>query len=235
MIIHEVTVPQTGMTRLKMSYAEFLAWTGEDIHAEWVKGEVILHMPPTDVHQALVGFLHLLLQLFVHLLDLGRVRVAPFEVLLQPGQSARQPDIFFVAREHMARLTPERLLGPPDLIIEIISDDSVQLDRRDKFREYRVAGVPEYWIIDPRPKKQRADFFQLDASGTYELFATEDDARVASSILSGFWLQPAWLWQADTLDPLTVFFEMRGIPPEQSESIRQLLRGGSPASEPEAR
>jgi len=171
----------------------------------------------------------------VHLLDLGRVRVAPFEVLLQPGQSARQPDLFFIAREHMARLTPERLLGPPDLVIEIISDDSVQRDRRDKFREYRVAGVPEYWIIDPRPNKQRADFFQLDASGTYELFATEDDERVASSSLSGFWLRPAWLWQADILDPLTVFFEMRGIAPEQSESIRQLLRGGSPASEPEAR
>ena len=78
-------------------------------------------------------------------------------------------------------------------------------------------------------------FFQLDASGAYGLFATEDDARVASSILPGFWLRPAWLWQADTLDPLTVFFEMRGIPPEQSESIRQLLRGGSSASEPEAR
>jgi Uma2 family endonuclease len=233
MAMPEMTAIQSSPKHMKMSYEEFLVWASEDVHAEWVDGEVIVHMPPKDIHQATLGFLHLLLQLFVHLLDLGRVRIAPFEVILPPGHSAREPDIFFVARDHLARLTQERLVGPPDLIIEIISDDSVQRDRRDKFREYRVAGVPEYWIIDPRPTKQRADFFRLDASGEYELFATEDDTQVASHVLPGFWLQPAWLWQADTLDPLTLFFTMRGIPEEQSEHIRQLLRSGSQASVPE--
>jgi Uma2 family endonuclease len=217
-----------------MSYEEFLVWAGEDTHAEWVNGEVIIHMPPKDIHQATLGFLHLLIQLFVHLLALGKVRVAPFEVLLPPGQVAREPDMFFVATENVSRLTQDRLVGPPDLIIEIISDDSVQRDRRDKFREYRVAGVREYWIIDPRPNKQRADFFRLDTSGEYELFATEDDERVASYILPSFWLRPAWLWQVDTLDPLTAFFEMRGLPTAQSEHIRQLLRSGPPEATPSA-
>ena len=228
----EATATQTALTRLKMSYEEFLAWADEDTHAEWVNGEVIIHMPPKDIHQATLGFLHLLIQLFVHLLDLGKVRVAPFEVLLPPGHISREPDVFFVARENVSRLTQDRLAGPPDLVIEIISDDSVQRDRRDKFREYRAASVREYWIIDPRPNKQRADFFWLDASGDYELFATEDDERVTSHILPGFWLRPAWLWQADTLDPLTAFFEMRGLPTDQSEHIRQLLRSGPPESVP---
>ena len=32
--------------RLRMSYEEFLQWADEDVHAEWVDGEVIVHMPP---------------------------------------------------------------------------------------------------------------------------------------------------------------------------------------------
>ena len=226
----EATTTRISPARLQMSYEEFLTWAGEDPHAEWVHGEVIIHMPPKDIHQATLGFLHLLIQLFVQLLDLGKVRVAPFEVLLVPGQISREPDLLFVAKANMARLTQERVVGPPDLIVEIISDDSVQRDRRDKFREYRMAGVQEYWIIDPRPNKQRADFFRLDASGEYALFATEDDDRVAASVLPGFWLRPAWLWQVDTLDPLSVLFEMRGLPAAQGEQILQILRSGAPES-----
>jgi Uma2 family endonuclease len=127
----------------------------------------------------------------------------------------------------MNRLTEDRLIGAPDLIIEIVSKDSVGRDRRDKFKEYREAGVREYWIIDSRPNKQRADFFYLDEDGQYELFATEDDERVESHVLPGFWLRPEWLWQAETLQPLTILFEMRGIPAEQAKQIRQTLRRGS--------
>ena len=97
-------------------------------------------------------------------------------------------------------MTEERLVGPADLIIEIISDDSVYRDRYKKFQEYRDAGVREYWVIDPRPNKQRSDFFRLDEAGEYELYATEDDERVTSHVLAGFWLQSAWLWQADEGD-----------------------------------
>jgi Uma2 family endonuclease len=116
------------------------------------------------------------------------------EVKLQPEGSSREPDILFVATENLERLTQERLNGPPDLVIEVISDDSVKRDRDDKYREYRDAGVREYWIVDPREGRQRADFFRLDDAagaterGEYRLFATEDDARVESRVLSGFWL-----------------------------------------------
>jgi Uma2 family endonuclease len=68
-----------------MSYEEFLRWSNEDTHAEWVNGEVIIKVPPKDVHQSTVGFLYELLSLFVRLFDLGRVRVAPFEVKLGQG------------------------------------------------------------------------------------------------------------------------------------------------------
>jgi len=57
--------------RLKMTYKEFQEWADEDVHAEWIDREVIIHIPPKELHQALVGFLERLLSLFVELFNLG--------------------------------------------------------------------------------------------------------------------------------------------------------------------
>jgi Uma2 family endonuclease len=227
MLAKEKTVAKTQSTRRKMSYEAFLEWADEDTHAEWVNGEVIVFMPPKYIHQATLKFLLQLLGLFIDMFDLGKIQIAPFEMSLPLSNSYREPDILFVAKENMDRLTEDRLIGPADLIIEIISDSTVRNDREDKFKDYQTAGVHEYWIIDPRPGKQRADFYHLDETGVYKLFATEDDERVNSQVLPGFWLQPDWLWQADTLDPLTAFFEMRGLSTEQVKQIQQILQSGS--------
>jgi hypothetical protein len=45
------TAPTIRTQRLRMSYEEFLAWADEDVHAEWVDGEVIVQMPPQVPHQ----------------------------------------------------------------------------------------------------------------------------------------------------------------------------------------
>ena len=188
-------------TRLKMSYEAFLEWVDEGIHAEWVNGEVIVHMPPKRVHQNMVKFLYELLSLFVKLFDLGEVGLAPFEMKLNPDGPAREPDIFFVRKRNLARLTEDRLAGPADLIIEVISKSTSNNDRIDKFKEYEGAGVGEYWLVDPRPDHQRADFYYLAEDGIYQRFATEADERVQSQVLTGFWLQPDWLWQIPDRDP----------------------------------
>ncbi len=223
MLANEVKTDQAEPTRLQMSYPEFLAWADENTHAEWVNGEVLVFMPPTFQHQSVLGFLQELLRLFVNFSDLGTVLFAPFEMKLAHSQSYREPDILFVAKENLERLTDERLVGPADLIVEIVSAGTVRNDREDKLKEYQAAGVPEYWIIDPRPAKQRADFYHLAESGLYELFATEDDERVESRLLPGFWLRPEWLWQAESLQPLDIFFEIRGLSDDQIAQIRRML------------
>jgi Uma2 family endonuclease len=226
MAANEAILSETTPARLAMSYEEFLAWADEDTHAEWVDGEVIIHMPPKNIHQTTLAFLHRLLGLFVDLFGLGKIGIAPFEVKLMPDGPSREPDLFFIANENLDRLTEDRLVGPADLIIEIVSSDSVRRDRQDKLREYRAAGVREYWIIDPRPDKQRADFYQLDQAGEYQLYATEDDDRVISQVLPGFWLRPAWLWQVETLSPLTCCLEIDGVAAALSRQLGQLSRSG---------
>lgn len=203
-----------------MSYDDFLACVDEDIHAEWVDGQGVVFMPPSTIHQEIVGFLHILLGLYVRLFDLGRLLVAPFEMRAQPGGPAREPDLLFVARDHLAYLTPERLDGAADLVIEVISDSSVARDRVDKFYEYQAAGVREFWIIDPRPGKERVDLYWMTPAGRYQAIVPDADGRYNSVVLSGFWLRTEWLWQEPRPDPLMILAEVA------PQALRSVLERG---------
>lgn len=221
------TKPQSPPTR-RMSFEAFMA-SHEDRFAEWVDGEVIEFMPAKKQHQLIVGFLYQLLNLYVRLGQGGQVMTAPYSMRARPGGPVREPDILYVGSEHVAMMAESMLQGPADLVIEIVSDDSVRRDRDDKYHEYARNGIREYWIVDPRRGRNRADFFRLLPEGRYELFATEDDERVESAVLPGFWLRPAWLWEAEERDPLMTLLEIRGLSEEAAAHIRDTLRGDTPA------
>jgi Uma2 family endonuclease len=182
---------------LRMTFEEYLAFDYEHGLAEWVNGEVVCYMSATEVHQRVAEFLLTLLRLFVRTNAFGRVIGAPYAMRAIPGGSAREPDVMFVVRANLARLGPKYLEGPADLVIEVISDDSVARDRDDKFSEYQDAGVREYWIIDPRPNRRRADFYVLNERGRFDPVPIPDDNRYRSTVLPGFWLDVEWLWQED--------------------------------------
>jgi Uma2 family endonuclease len=220
------TAPAGKDQPLRMSYEEFLAWADEDVHAEWVNGEVIVQMLPKEPHQRVVAFLIQLMGLFIQLSRLGRLLPAPFEMRAIPDGPAREPDLIFVAREHLDRLSPERLSGPADLVVEVISDDSVARDRADKFYEYQTAGVREYWIVDSRPGRERADFYVLDDKGRYRPVPPAPDGRYDSTVLPGFWLQMDWLTSPEPPDVLTALAAVVG-PQALVQAIEARGRGSA--------
>src|SRR4030095_9945668 len=112
-------------------------------------------------------FLGALVSAFVELLRLGEVLTAPCEMRLRVGGPSREPDILFVTTEHLDRVTADRVEGPADLVIEIISPDSVRRDRIEKKNEYEAAGISEYWVLDSRPGRQRTEFYQLGPDRKY--------------------------------------------------------------------
>ena len=201
------TLEPPDIRRLAMSYEAYLAYGDDTTRTEWVDGEVIVYMPPRDEHQMILGFLYTLLNLYSNLKELGRVQIAPFEVKLWEGGPSREPDLLFAGEAKRANFSSKRFSGAPDLAVEIISPGSLYIDRNDKFREYERAGVREYWIVDSRPEKNRADFYRLD-EGRYALFATEGDDKVASEVLEAFWLRPSWLWQEPLPNPLAALAEI---------------------------
>ena len=60
------------------------------------------------------------------------------------------PDLLFLAQERLDRYSADRgrIVGSPDLVVEIVSPASASRDRVAKFNAYREAGVPWYWLID---------------------------------------------------------------------------------------
>ena len=204
------TAPTAQGQPLRMSYEEFLAWSDEDMHAEWVNGEVIVQMPPKRPHQRVVAFLLQVMGLFIQLFQLGELLPAPFEMRATPDGPAREPDLIFIASEHLDRLSQERLSGPADLVVEVISDDSVARDRADKFYEYQEAGVREYWILDSRPGRERTDFYVLDEKGRYRPVPPDADGRYESTVLPGFWLYVDWVTSVEPPAILTALAQIVG-------------------------
>ena len=78
---------------------------------------------------------------------LGLVYRAPFAVLL-PGESAVEPDLFFVSMARERILAERGCEGPPDLVVEILSPTNRRHDLEIKRELYARHGIPEYWILD---------------------------------------------------------------------------------------
>ena len=189
----------------KISYEEFLEWYDEH-HAEWVDGEIIMGQPATFEHQADSDFLTQLLGLYIQARDLGVLVSAPFQMRLQEQKSGREPDMLFVSKEHVGRIKRTYLDGPADLVIEIISPESVGRDRGDKFVEYEAAGIPEYWLIDPQ--RRQAEFYRLDNENRYQLVTYGKEGTFHSQVIDGFFLKIDWLWQKPLPKVLPILKEM---------------------------
>lgn len=197
--------PQIDVQTLKMSFEEFLKYD-EHTCAEWVNGEVIPMSPASDRHQNVSGFLESILRIYVESKHLGIIRSAPFLMRLNQN-TAREPDLLFLSNAHQDRLTPTYLNGPADLVVEIVSPDSLGRDRGDKFVEYEQAGIPEYWLIDPI--RQHAEFYRL-TNNHYQTIALHKGIY-HSKILPDFQLQESWLWQEPLPNVLDILKELNLI------------------------
>jgi Uma2 family endonuclease len=185
---------QTAAPPVPMSYEKFLAWAGDMARVEWVQGEVCFMSPASNLHQNLADFLTALLRHWVEAREAGEVRSAPFQMKLE--RSGREPDVLFVAREHLDRLRESFLDGPADLVVEIISPESRGRDRGEKFYEYEQSGVREYWLLDPL--RRQAEMYGVGEDGIYRPLPVGEDGLLRSAVLEGLWLRLDWLWQ----DPL---------------------------------
>ncbi len=175
-----------------ISYEEFLDSIDEDTLAEWVNGEVIMTSPASRTHQLIGDFLLTVLKTFAEFHNLGLVISPPFQMKLT--HSGREPDLIFIAQAHLARLKETYLDGPADLVVEIISPESLERDRGTKFYEYEAEGIPEYWLIDPF--RQTVEIYHLSQEKVYQPVFTGKEGLYHAQVIPGFWFQVEWLWQS---------------------------------------
>lgn len=209
-----------GDERIPMSYDEYLAWVEDGNRGEWVDGEVIDFEMPGLFHPRLGYWLTMLLELFAVRLSLGRVVGAEYEMKLDRVRSSRKPDIVFVATEHLDRLTEPRLIGPADLAVEIVSPSSGPRDHRQKHDEYAVAGIREYWVIDPRLLRRTVTVYHLNDEQVYEQAPLRPDGTLDSAVLAGLRLPAAWLLDdplPDLVDALQTLLDASQSPVHASQ------------------
>ena len=170
------------VTTPKLTYQDYAALE-DDNRYELLDGELILVASPNRDHQEVVMDLGFMMRTFARENDLGRVYLAPFDVLFTDTNVA-QPDILFVSREREHIVTHANVQGAPDLIVEVLSPSSSTRDWRDKRELYAAHGVREYWIVDPA---NRIVSVLLLRDGVLEIEQTlTGDETATSTVLDGF-------------------------------------------------
>lgn len=192
-----VSDDEVVVATIPMSYDEYLNWYDKEAgrRGEWVDGEVIPFMSTSTRHAAIVAFMIHLVRSYLESRPIGQVFPQEVELRTREG-SAREPDLLVVLDEHRDRIEEMRVRGAADIVVEIVSSDSVTRDRRDKLAEYAAAGVPEYWIVDPRTGREAIDLFLLGDDGQYLRAEPTGEGRLGSRVLQGLWLEAAWLTAA---------------------------------------
>jgi Uma2 family endonuclease len=185
---------------IPMSWEEFLAWSSGEGKFEWVDGQGIALPPSSTRHARSVLLLGTLLSHYVRVAALDEVIFGNFLLRLPTRPSARMPDVLVIGTTDLDRVREYWLDGPASLV-EVVSEESVGRDLREKRDVYERDGVREFLMVDARPSHQDFTLLRLDGAGRYQPIQPDADGRYHSVALPGFWLDPEWLRQEPTPDP----------------------------------
>jgi Uma2 family endonuclease len=188
------------------TFDDFLLLVEEHEKADLLDGVIYMASPESTDDNRLGGWLYRLMSEYAEQTDQGEcyyTRVA-FRITDKNGP---EPDVAFVAKEHLDLVEHGYVDGPPDIAVEIVSPDSVDRDYNLKRSIYEAAGVKEYGIIDP--SEQKATF--LSRQGDRFVEVSPQDGRYASQLLQGFYLKTEWLWSKQRPSLLAILGEMLAV------------------------
>ena len=127
---------------------------------------------PDGAHQdAVLRIAHYLL-MYVEFAGRGKVRVAPFDVELT-SENVFQPDVLVVLNAHLDRMQAKKMVGAPDLAVEVASRSTATYDRLTKYDKYAEAGVQEYWIANAHTRTIQIMVLENDEYRSLGIFRGE--------------------------------------------------------------
>ena len=159
---------------------------------EYTDGYIEVLPMPTDDHQAMLEWLFLALKAYVEQIG-GKVRFAPLRVLVSEGKY-REPDILLVRNARDPRRQNRYWLGA-DLVVEVVSEDDPERDTKVKRADYALAGIPEYWIVNPLESTITVLALEGETYTEHGIFQRGDQA--VSKLLDGFSVSVAEVLEAE--------------------------------------
>ncbi|MCX6319133.1 MAG: Uma2 family endonuclease [Bacteroidetes bacterium] len=119
--------------------------------AEVLHNTIFISPAPSFEHQRLITYLSRLIDNYAAETNLGITVVAPVDVYLDENNIV-QPDILFLFNSSLKLVKGGKVMGAPDLIIEVLSPGNEKHDLEKKKVLYEKSGVKEYFIIAPKTK-----------------------------------------------------------------------------------
>jgi Uma2 family endonuclease len=135
-------------TKTPVTAEQFFQLPETNQFVELLDGEIIMSPSPIPDHQDVVFNSGTVLKQAARERG-GRAFIAPLDVKFD-DMNVPQPDAIYLAPDSRCVVEEKRLVGIPDLLVEVLSPGTIKRDRSDKFLLYERYGVREYWIIDPR-------------------------------------------------------------------------------------
>jgi Uma2 family endonuclease len=145
-----------------------------------INGELIMSPAPKFNHQNIILEISFLIKNFLNNNHIGVLVISPMDVHFDE-ENIFQPDILFISKENKNCRIEDWVYGPPDLIIEVLSEFNSYFDTKKKFRVYENYGVKEYFIVDPNDKEVHA--FKNENNQFKEVY--KEVAMIRSEILQG--------------------------------------------------
>ena len=170
----------------KMTYKDYKR-IPDDIHCELINGVIYMMASPDEMHQWISR--NLITQLDNQLQERKCTPYFELDVRLfctedDSDVTTVRPDIIVVCDESKV-LGKKNCEGPPDLIMEIISESSEKRDLVSKKQEYEKAGVKEYLIVG-----KGLVYSYLLKNGIYNehIFKLKESSGIKISTLEGCYL-----------------------------------------------
>jgi Uma2 family endonuclease len=126
-----------------------LEWLPEEpfLSYEIIDGELIVSRKPHLRHAAIIGKLCAQIYPGVRALE-GLLLVEPGIVWSEEAEDNVAPNIAIVLHDRLHLATGPALSGTPNVVMEVVSEGSVEIDYVMKRALYARTGAQEYWIID---------------------------------------------------------------------------------------
>lgn len=173
----------SGFDRERKERQKFREWLKDNVKAEFINGEIVMHSPVKRGHLEVSENLFPLLRLYVGLNNLGIVSAE--KALIALTRNDYEPDICFWKKEKTDDFHAETMIHPvPNFVVEILSKGTQKNDRGVKFKDYAAHGIEEYWMISYKKREVEQYILKNKSYKLVKIHKTSD--TIKSSVITGF-------------------------------------------------